>query len=307
MSDCGPTRKLRLYFSYFREPGVGTAFCTRLSKAEVSAIGRPVPSKDTRTKRRRFDHMDRDDQANEDGEACKTRNQQEGTAATENGDDDVNWKDEDAIAVLGISVFARPLRAYPSRSYHNRVAAKSSFVDQCLYRLELPFGADGDEESEEDDIELPSPDFTLRNEADHNDRQGKEDGDDEGVSQRRGKEKGNNYLYEKEAELVQRLEIRSDMTLLQLRDALYCRLDDMPEVHESRGRLETVVDHHRSVLAGADALSAARRKAEERDQSSLFSGRKRRTDSVFLIEGQLYSEERINKDDVDGWNQSYAS
>lgn len=252
--------------------------------------------------------MDRDDEAKDDGEACKTRNQQEGTAATEDGDDEVNRKEEDAIAVLGISIFARPLRAYPSRSYHNRVAAKSSFVDQCLYRLKLPVGADEDDESEDNDFEQPSPEVSLRDEADHNDGQGKEDGDNEGVSPRRGKEKGNNYLYEEEAELVQKLEIRSDMTLLQLRDALYCRLDDMPEVHEPRGRLETVVDLHRSVLAGADALSAARREAEERDRSPLFSGRKRRTDSVFLIEGQLYSEGRIHKDDdVDGWNQSYAS
>ncbi|PWN35069.1 uncharacterized protein FA14DRAFT_160389 [Meira miltonrushii] len=80
-------------------------------------------------------------------------------------------------------------------------------------------------------------------------------------------------------QLAQKIEIRSDATLKDLRDGFYCRMDDIPEsVNES----EKFKAWNKQVAVG-DLSSAA-------PQMHQYTGQKRRTDSCFLIEDVLYSE-----------------
>ena len=91
--------------------------------------------------------------------------------------------------------------------------------------------------------------------------------DDEGSPSETGSEgdrglrtkKGQRGLYGA-LSLVEKVEVRSDGTLQDLRNAFLCRMDDLPEAEAAEGRLPQ------------------------------YTGRKRQTDSCFLIEGVLYSE-----------------
>lgn len=80
-------------------------------------------------------------------------------------------------------------------------------------------------------------------------------------------------------QLVQKIEIRSDATLKDLRDGLYCRMDD---VLESANGAEEFKVWNKQVAMG-DLSSAA-------PQVHQYTGQKRKTDSCILIEDELYSE-----------------
>lgn len=82
-------------------------------------------------------------------------------------------------------------------------------------------------------------------------------------------------------QLAQRIDVLSTSTLQELRDAFVCRMDDFPEMKSSASDDAALLSS-----SGRLATPAYNKKTD----IPAFSGRKRATDSCFLIEGKLYGE-----------------
>jgi hypothetical protein len=151
----------------------------------------------------------------------------------------------DGFLILSIDVYARPTRGIWAKE------KRSTEVD--------------DEEGAEANAEEMDDEACNSEEADND---SDADTNDEGEFLEEKEKKVKTKLTRKgpygQLQLVQKLLLRSDATLQDLRDSFICRMDDLPAFCEDERSTEF--------------------------RRPTYTGRKRVTDSVMLIEGQLYDE-----------------
>lgn len=155
--------------------------------------------------------------------------------------------------ILQISIYSRPPRGMWAKEKFDRVV-------RSVHESEYQFGEGGSETQDNatwqngEKYEIPErtkrgPDFML----------------------------GRSGPYES-LQLTQRILIRSDATLKDLRDGFYCRMDEIPESVDEEEKFKI----WKKQVALGDLSSAAPQKHQ-------YTGQKRKTDSCFLIEDILYS------------------
>lgn len=174
------------------------------------------------------------------------------------------------LFLLSISVFARQTRRMWARERYAKLLKPFTAGIRPVDADSDGTGNGSDSREEEDREEYEQGSLATEESSEGH---GSSQDEEAGKSKKIGREGPYAQL-----QLVQKFELRSDATLQRLREGFVCRMDDLPEAAES----EAGFKQWRKLKRKGDLHSAV-------PIMRRYTGRKRNTDSCFLIEGKLYS------------------